>query len=593
VLFSNLDTVCAEHLTDTGRARVTGTGAYLDVAASASAKYSGLPGSLSAQLEGRAFGRFVRSGGEEYIDADLSGTFKATGQSWLLPGVEGSGTITARVGRFTTPGGGSQLGIKGTLEATIKAQSGSGENALSIKRAVFIDQNGRYTDENVDHFSPAEPAAASRRRHPRAAHSQAAGGRYPFRLARGQTQTTIVVEAADGAPSLELTTPGGQRALIEPPGTIRPVGRVPRDALANVYAVHTAIPHTVIAYLPDAEPGRWVARVRGVPDGSYRLDITGNQPRPRLRVTQPARRHPATLTLGRRPVTIRGSLIDGSARATVSLYAGRGPCGARGGAQPVARGVRVRRGAWRFRWTPPVLRPGQYAIYAELDNGRGPLVASCAERVVLVRARRPQTMAARRHPAPALATRRPVVREAPLASTAAAKQCVAVVGNKPDEVPVFHVYEAGPDSTPDIAWNDYNAIKNKDQKAELHWGLYNRPACKSVSRQNRQKACGQRQHMPGKQPGPGEPDTAPGLPTRKGPKNRKTSCDEYPFASTIEGGSSATTAGVLGEENSKQGGLYSAFLRKNANTLAHLGGRFRVCAHLADGRTAGKCTSGP
>ena len=41
------------------------------------------------------------------------------------------------------------------------------------------------------------------------------------------------------------------------------------------------------------------------------------------------------------------------------------------------------------------------------------------------------------------------------------------------------------------------------------------------------------------------------------------SCDEYPFASTYEGGTGAVIAAVPIKENSSQGGQLSAFYRKN------------------------------
>ena len=42
------------------------------------------------------------------------------------------------------------------------------------------------------------------------------------------------------------------------------------------------------------------------------------------------------------------------------------------------------------------------------------------------------------------------------------------------------------------------------------------------------------------------------------------SCDEYPFASTYEGGTGAVIAAVPIKENSSQGGQLSAFYRRNS-----------------------------
>ena len=43
----------------------------------------------------------------------------------------------------------------------------------------------------------------------------------------------------------------------------------------------------------------------------------------------------------------------------------------------------------------------------------------------------------------------------------------------------------------------------------------------------------------------------------------KMSCDEYPFASTYEGGKGATIAEVPLKENQSQGGQLNAFYKKN------------------------------
>lgn len=45
-------------------------------------------------------------------------------------------------------------------------------------------------------------------------------------------------------------------------------------------------------------------------------------------------------------------------------------------------------------------------------------------------------------------------------------------------------------------------------------------------------------------------------------KGFKTSCDEYPFASTVEGGDGAHISCVVAFQNSLQGGYLNAFLSK-------------------------------
>jgi Deoxyribonuclease NucA/NucB len=53
----------------------------------------------------------------------------------------------------------------------------------------------------------------------------------------------------------------------------------------------------------------------------------------------------------------------------------------------------------------------------------------------------------------------------------------------------------------------------------------------------------------------------------------RTSCDEYPFASTSEGGAGASTAAVPVSEQNSQGGTLSSFYTANGLTA---GSKFRV-----------------
>lgn len=57
------------------------------------------------------------------------------------------------------------------------------------------------------------------------------------------------------------------------------------------------------------------------------------------------------------------------------------------------------------------------------------------------------------------------------------------------------------------------------------------------------------------------------------PRPPNTSCDEYPFASTAQGGRGASTRGVPPREQNIQGGIISSFYRVYS---IQNGGRFRV-----------------
>lgn len=67
-----------------------------------------------------------------------------------------------------------------------------------------------------------------------------------------------------------------------------------------------------------------------------------------------------------------------------------------------------------------------------------------------------------------------------------------------------------------------------------------------------------------------------------------TSCDEYPFASTVEGGSGAIVRGVPLSEYPRQGGQFSAFLKQNAVALFNSNGRFKVCVIIQHGQRNGE-----
>ena len=83
--------------------------------------------------------------------------------------------------------------------------------------------------------------------------------------------------------------------------------------------------------------------------------------------------------------------------------------------------------------------------------------------------------------------------------------------------------------------NMYNANHNNNKPSQL-----TRTTDESRKKQNRKDSCGNMK------PGNG------------------MSCDEYPFASTYEGGTGAVIAAVPIKENSSQGGQLSAFYRRNS-----------------------------
>ncbi len=182
-----------------------------------------------------------------------------------------------------------------------------------------------------------------------------------------------------------------------------------------------------------------------------------------------------------------------------------------------------------------------------------------------------------------------------------------------EPIPTFDVSSNGSadaPATPCIAANDAAAIQLKDpstnagavtvssgaygafgQKSPdtLTYSRYSpafgsRAEWKQNTKSNRRAACGKDPFFNGHQPGPTDlmvdevGEIVDGTYTY-------TSCDEYPFASTTNGGSSAIIRGVPLSENSAQGRALSKFYRENAVALQQNSGQFNVCV---DG-TIGAC----
>jgi len=315
---------------------------------------------------------------------------------------------------------------------------------------------------------------------------------------------------------------------------------------------------------------------------------------------------------------------------------------------PLAANIPVRAGAWRYGWATHGLPAGRYYLYATLDNGTGPLVTAYGAGTVLVtrpahrttrpthRATRPvrggrsTSHRSRPHRAPAGAgsilgprialylapvgtvatgatvtaprvSAYPAVLRLPTARRAVAVAVVALpVAKGPVQRPIFDVYDT---STPQIAYNDAAAITGIDPStgqpartvvggkyvsypggavAVLNYDRYYKPKKGLLSRSQKRSAAGciPNPFRIGAKPGPAN--------KAKTKKNKWTSCDEYPFASTVQGGSGSIVRGVTVSENRTQGGELSAFYRRYATVLKKYKGEFQVCVHIG-GATYGNC----
>lgn len=685
------DTICDDAIPEAFRSQVVGTGIQVAGGLGAELHYEGWAGKVHASLGGDVYGRFVRVGDQSYIDAQVVGTMSASAHSWLLPDVEGSGTLKAELGRFNQPGGTTTLGIKGTLDATFKAHSTFKDTSFSIHRDVFIDEHGGYTEENVNAFTPVGPA--------RRPSSARAGNE--FTVGHGERQTFITASWLTGAPTFTLDGPNGLHAVVRSNGgnpTISATG----PGAVDVYLVHVQVPRSLAIYLPAAAEGAWTLRSSG--GGGVGVHVQGNKPRPTLTILAPAPGQTLHAGVSHVVQTIRGTLRGADPTATVTLYAGRNSCKSTSPGAAIYTGlviapqVKTGSGLWRYDWSTAGLEAGTYHVYAVLDNGRGPLVSACSsgtvsverpphpgaphalsaqlrQQAVVVAWHAPDTAGTARgyvlrwrtggkhpgawHPLNAgnsqtrtlnvppnangyevgvagydsagrlgpyatvkakgpakpkkpqqhTGTTRTTAAAAPLRFLAAGSGCSAPSGTstKLVTVPIFEVT----DRTENIAYNDAAAISGKDPKdgskarwvesgkyapyphkaaADLHYGRLSYTAgCVKLSKTNRAAACGKDPFKEGKSPGPPDGD-------KVNPKNGaqmngdQTSCDEYPFASSREGGGTAIIRGVPLDENSQQGRDLAKFLRENANDLVLLDGEFQVCVTIKS-KTYGDCAS--
>ncbi len=105
-----------------------------------------------------------------------------------------------------------------------------------------------------------------------------------------------------------------------------------------------------------------------------------------------------------------------------------------------------------------------------------------------------------------------------------------------------------------------------------------------ATRDRREEACGDDPFFEGHEPGPTDLKVdAEGNDVDQ--TYTYTSCDEYPFASSLQGGATAIIRGVPLSENRRQGGQLSAFFRRKILALKKFKGQFYICVY----ETYGHC----
>jgi len=336
---------------------VGGTGAYVEANGGTGVQMFG----HHARLNIDAFGQLYLARGQALVVATVNGTVSV---SFL--GLDGQ--VLGQLGRFRGQGR-TVLGIKATLSATIHGYFGD----FHITRSIFIDQHGNVYITGANDFvlvgpngmsvrrlagvtpAPAGAALAGHGRAGAATMPTAGTTEAPFRVVPGQSQTLFELTWRRGAPTLALVAPDGR--------VITPVRPGP-----GAYVVRAAGSHAVALYLPAARPGLWRVRLGNLHGGEgYRFTMLGNRPQPALSVTLPRRGQTVVASSGRSRVTVAGSLRNGDAGATVSLFYTRSRTVVLRGRRtpnyagtPLAANVPVHGGAWRYGWATHGLPVGRY-----------------------------------------------------------------------------------------------------------------------------------------------------------------------------------------------------------------------------------------
>jgi hypothetical protein len=594
------DTVCDGPISAANLARVAGSGIFIEGDANATVSYSGVLGNVSAGLYFNAFGRFAQSAGKSYVDANVTGGLKVMASSWLLPDVEGNLMLTGEIGQFTTPTRTTTLGVKGTVVGTLRAHGTFVDKNIQVERAIFVDENGNYYEENVNAFTAVGPRSTL----------AAAKAPKTFTFTPGETEALVTLtwpragkprtltlisptglqiaaSLVNGKPQLQITAPGRQATSRE---------------AQSAYVIQLASGNALQIYLPSPTPGRWTKQISRVP-GTH-LYVRGNKPSPTVAVTAAAK--PVSRG-GKRIVTITGSLAGVAASPTGALFAGRSACAAD---EPEAPGVvlaaaqAVHNGRFTYAWDVSKVASGRYTVYAVANNGRGPLTRACSPHATVVAAKAVRKTASVRTllsapvgalhvlalPVPVLYVNGTGATILDLSGTTipptpviALNDYIGIVGHEPGGALVDHYVKPRANTKPPPAWPKYSC-KVPGGCAHLHFIRY--AGGSKTPAQNRYAACGRQPFKVKADPGaPKELNPTTG---KLVPNVTRTSCDEFPFASTVEGGADAIVIGVQRRENSRQGGIISQFMQRNALALGQHVGEFYVCVKLV-GTQAGHC----
>jgi len=213
----------------------------------------------------------------------------------------------------------------------------------------------------------------------------------------GESSTFFTLGWAAGSPTLSVTAPNG--VVYHAPGDhhafLTPAG-------PGAYWFQTTDPRLLTSssraalalYLVHPQPGIWHVVASGLQSrANAHLVVIGNHPAPTVRVTVPRPGVRAVVRTASPRVALAGTVTGGHAGDTIGLYYTtnptvmlRGQAAANLAGTLIADNIPVVHGRWRYRWDTrgDVLRRGRYYVYAQLNDGAGPIAVGYAPGIVQV-----------------------------------------------------------------------------------------------------------------------------------------------------------------------------------------------------------------
>ena len=216
-------------------------------------------------------------------------------------------------------------------------------------------------------------------------------------IAPGETSTFFTMGWAAGSPTLRVIAPNGtvystprnRRAFLTPVGS-------------GAYWFQSSDPHLLTSssraaqalYLVHPQPGIWRVVASGLrARARVHLVVIGDHAAPVVRVTVPGAGQRVPVRPSAPRVPLAGTVQGGSPTGTVGLFYTTNPTVVLHGQTAanlagtlIADNVPIRHGRWRYSWDTRrnVLRRGRYYIYAQLNDGIGPVAVGYGRGIIQV-----------------------------------------------------------------------------------------------------------------------------------------------------------------------------------------------------------------